>query len=138
MLLLSTVTTFFYVRLSRLSIILLLLLNIVGCGQLNNFSWSPIAQNFLHTPISSLEAPKSIDSNVYLQGKVSARSPFLEGGAYQLDDSTGKIWITTATKLPSLGTEIAIKGKVHYQSIVIENREWGELYVIQLFERKNN
>jgi hypothetical protein len=131
MLLLSTVTTFFYVRLSRFSIILVLFLNISGCGQLNNFSWSSIAQNFLHTQISSLEIPKSIDSNVYLQGKVSDRSPFLEGGAYQLDDRTGKIWITTTTKLPSVGKEVAIEGKVHYQSIPIENREWGELYIIQ-------
>jgi hypothetical protein len=136
MLLLSTVITFFYVRLSRLSIILLLLLNIAGCGQFNNFSRLPIAQNFLHTQISSLEIPKNIDSNVYLKGKVSDRSPFLEGGAYQLDDSTGKIWIITTNKLPSLETEIAIEGTVRYQSIPIENREWGELYMIQ--EEKNN
>jgi hypothetical protein len=136
MLLLSTVITFFYVRLSRLSIILLLLLNIAGCGQFNNFSRLPIAQNLLHTQISSLEIPKNIDSNVYLKGKVSDRSPFLEGGAYQLDDSTGKIWITTTNKLPSLETEVAIEGTVRYQSIPIENREWGELYMIQ--EEKNN
>jgi hypothetical protein len=117
---------------------LLLLLNLVGCSQLNNFSLSPIAQNLLHTQISSLKTPKSIDSNVYLQGKVSDRSPFLEGGAYQLEDSTGKIWITTATKLPSLGAEVAIEGKVRYQSIPIENREWGELYVIESAEGKEN
>jgi hypothetical protein len=130
MLLLSIVTTFFHSRLSRLSIILLLLLIIFGCDRL------PIAQNFLHTQINSLEIPKSIDSNVYLQGKVSHRSPFLRGGAYQLDDRTGKIWITTTTKLPSLGTEIAIEGKVRYQSIPIENREWGELYIVR--EEKNH
>jgi hypothetical protein len=130
MLLLSIVTTFFYVRLSRFSIILLLLLNISGCDRL------PIAQNFLPTQIGSLETPKSINSNVYLKGKVSDRSPFLQGGAYQLDDRTGKIWITTVNNLPSLGAEIAIEGKIHYQSIPIENREWGELYIIQ--EKKNN
>jgi hypothetical protein len=130
MLLLSIVTTFFYVRLSRLSIILFLVLNISGCDRL------PLAQNFLPTQIGSLETPKSIDSNVYLKGKVSDRSPFLQGGAYQLDDRTGKIWIMTANNLPSLGTEIAIEGKVYYQSIPIENREWGELYIIQ--EETNN
>lgn len=35
-----------------------------------------------------------------------------EPGAYQLDDGTGKIWVTTNSGVPEEGRSVGVKGKV--------------------------
>lgn len=35
-----------------------------------------------------------------------------EAGAYQVDDGTGKIWVTTKTGTPAVGDKVWVKGKV--------------------------
>ncbi len=130
--LLAAPLTSFNVRLFHLSILLIVSFNLFGCSQLANLNWSSIAPNFLSTQISNLKSSGHVDSTVRLQGKVISRVPFLNGGAYQLEDSSGKIWVTTTTKLPAVGKEIAIEGKVRFQSISMENQEWGELYVVEI------
>jgi hypothetical protein len=76
--------------------------------------------------------PDSRDSSIYLKGKVTAHAPLLSGGAYQLEDTTGKVWVLTQEKLPQQGTEIAIEGRVQYQDISIEQQSMGELYIVQV------
>jgi hypothetical protein len=112
--------------------LLIVLFGLLGCSQLTNLTRSPIAEHFFSTQIGDLEPTKNIDANIRLKGKITSVAPFLKGGAYQLEDSTGKIWVTTATKLPAKGEEVAIEAKVQYQSIAIENQEWGEIYAIEL------
>lgn len=130
--LLAAPLTSFNVRLFHLSILLIVSFNLLGCNQLANLNWSSIAPNFLSTQIGNLKSSGHLDSTVRLQGKVISQVPFLNGGAYQLEDSSGKIWVTTTTKLPAVGKEIAIEGKVRFQSISIDNQEWGELYVVEI------
>jgi hypothetical protein len=76
--------------------------------------------------------PESGESNIYLKGKVTAHAPLLSGGAYQLEDKTGKVWVLTNEKLPQQGTEIAIEGRVKYQDISIGQQNMGELYIVQV------
>jgi hypothetical protein len=134
--LLAAPLTSFNVRLLHLSILLIVSFNLLGCSQLTNLNWSSIAGNFLSTQIGNLKSSSHVDSTVRLQGKVISRVPFLSGGAYQLEDSSAKIWVTTTTKLPAVGKEIAIEGKVRFQSISLENQEWGELYVTESLRSK--
>jgi hypothetical protein len=76
--------------------------------------------------------PDNRGTNVYLKGKVTASAPLLGSGAYQLEDKTGKVWVLTNEKLPQQGEEIAIEGQVEYQEISIEQRNMGELYIVQV------
>jgi hypothetical protein len=109
----------FNLRLLRLSLVSIVFLILLGCSQLGDYN----------SAIGNLEASGSIGANVNLQGNVVDRAPFLTGGAYQLEDRTGKIWITTSSKLPAIGEEVSLEGKVQYQNISVDNLEWGEVYI---------
>jgi hypothetical protein len=77
---------------------------------------------------------------VYLKGTVENRAPFLQSGAYQLQDATGAIWVLTDSTLPNVGEQIIMKGQVTYQSIPIAGQELGEVYIkeIEQLERENS
>ena len=117
-------------RPSQLGLFSLLLGGLLGCGQLtiSSFALPGLASV---TPIEQLQQqPKQ--RIVYLQGKVSDRAPFVGSGAYQLQDSTGTIWVFSEQSLPQPGTEILIKGQLNYASIPVGEQDLGEVYVIQL------
>jgi hypothetical protein len=69
---------------------------------------------------------------VYLTGKVTQVAPFVDNGAYQLQDDTGGVWIVTESNLPSFGKVISIKGKIQYQSLPLGDRDLGDFYIIEL------
>lgn len=48
---------------------------------------------------------------------------------YQLQDSTGTIWVLTNKADLRLEDQILIQGKVRYHSIPIEGKDFGEVYV---------
>lgn len=81
------------------------------------------------TKISDIKDNKQ--GTVYLQGQVATRAPFLEAGAYKLQDATGTIWIITKQTLPNLGDEVVIKGKPQFQSVPVSGQELGEVVVQQ-------
>lgn len=81
------------------------------------------------TPISDIQPNPQAATKIYLEGKVTIKAPFLTGGAYQLQDTTGKIWVFTNQTLPNLGDRVAIAGEVKFQSISIDGQEIGEVYV---------
>ncbi|NEP03817.1 MAG: hypothetical protein F6K25_01755 [Okeania sp. SIO2G4] len=85
--------------------------------------------------ISKIQTKGKIDRQVYLKGTVESKAPFLETGAYELTDDTGSIWIFTKAELPEVGTEITIKGRISYQSIVVPelgNQDVGDFYVEEI------
>ncbi|MEY2984451.1 MAG: hypothetical protein RLZZ568_1068 [Cyanobacteriota bacterium] len=98
----------------------------VSCSPLNPFGW---AQGYLDiaklTEISNQRA-------VNLQGIVVNVAPFLEGGAYQIQDKTGKVWVKTAGELPKKGTVVSIRGEVAYEAIFIGPEKLGESYIIEI------
>lgn len=88
--------------------------------------------NSVSVPVTSIaDIPQNQETNstVYLKGKVAAQAPFMGSGAYELRDTTGKIWVLTTQTLPSRGDEVLIKGQVQYQSIPLAGKDIGEAYL---------
>jgi hypothetical protein len=69
------------------------------------------------------------NSTVYLRGKVSDRAPMLDAQVYQLEDSTGKVWVLTDKTTPKKGDSVYIKGKVIYEKILMEGQDLNEAYI---------
>lgn len=105
-----------------------LISTLIGCNSLGN------AFPFANQPVIPIEQipQQQLDSTIYLQGKVRGQAPFLDSGAYQLQDHTGAVWVRTNQSIPQLGQEIAIKGQVEYQSIPVGAQEMGEFYILEL------
>jgi hypothetical protein len=89
------------------------------------------------TKISEIQQNKNATDTVYIQGQVVTRAPFLEAGAYKVQDATGTIWVVTQT-LPNVGDEVLIKGQPKFQSVPVGGQDLGEVYVQeeQQLERK--
>lgn len=66
-----------------------------------------------------------MDKEVGIVGRVtdSYGIPFV-GGAYELDDGTGKIWIITERGVPSRGARVGVKGRV-YSGATLRGRSFG-------------
>jgi hypothetical protein len=112
---------------------LLLLLGLFGCSTLADLGIAvPYIGDSSLTAIEQLqEKPKG--ALVYLRGTVSNYAPFLTGGAYLLQDGSGKIWIrTNSNKLPRQGEEIVIKGKIDFEAIPQGSQTVNEMYVLEL------
>ncbi|MGF1541678.1 MAG: DNA-binding protein [Pleurocapsa sp.] len=73
---------------------------------------------------------------VYLTGQVTHLAPFVDNAAYQLQDSTGSIWVVTSLTPPKLHSNISIKGKIQYQSLSFAEIDLGEFYIIELQQLK--
>ena len=74
---------------------------------------------------------KKVGKTVYLTGKVIHLAPFVDNSAYQLEDSTGKIWVVTTDKPPTINKTINIKGKIEYQSLPFAEGDLGDFYLIE-------
>lgn len=74
----------------------------------------------------------SNQSNVTLKGIVVNVAPFLEGGAYQLQDATGTVWVRTEKPLPPKGSSLAVKGELQYEAIFVGTQQLGESYLLEL------
>jgi len=81
------------------------------------------------TAISEIQSTQNTQEVVYLQGQVINQAPFLNSGAYQLEDTTGKIWVVSNQELPNVGDQVVIGGQVQFQSIPIGGQEMGEVYL---------
>ncbi|MEQ8462953.1 hypothetical protein [Coleofasciculus sp. E2-BRE-01] len=90
------------------------------------------------TAISEIQSAQNARDVVYLQGQVISQAPFLNSGAYQVQDTTGKIWVVSNQELPNVGDQVVIGGQVQFQSIPISGQEMGELYLqeTEQIERK--
>ena len=79
------------------------------------------------TNISKIQADPNryLDKEVGIVGRVtdSYGVPFV-GGAYELDDGTGKIWVVTQRGVPSKGARVGVKGRV-YSGATFRGRNFG-------------
>jgi hypothetical protein len=66
-----------------------------------------------------------LDKDVTIIGRVtdSYGVPFV-GGAYEIDDGTGKIWVVTQRGVPSRGARVGVKGRV-YSGATFRGRNFG-------------
>ena len=53
------------------------------------------------------------DKEVAIVGRVTNSYGFLNRGAYELDDGTGRIWVVTTRGVPSQGSQVGAKGRIH-------------------------
>ncbi|MFW6359398.1 MAG: hypothetical protein ACOC0N_09345 [Chroococcales cyanobacterium] len=92
------------------------------------------------TNIRELKQSQMAGETVYLKGQVRSIAPFVDSGAYLLEDTTDNIWVMTSESLPKRGDEVLIRGQVDYESISIGGQEMGEVYVQELeqLERHSN
>ncbi|PZV12820.1 MAG: hypothetical protein DCF22_11600 [Leptolyngbya sp.] len=79
------------------------------------------------------EVQKTADRNsvVTVKGVVGDRVPILNGTVYELQDSTGKIWVLTQKQPPNSGQEVIITGNLRFKSIPLNGQEQGSVYVEQ-------
>jgi len=100
---------------------------ILSCSPLNLFGLA--SQEY--TNINELSR-LSNQRVVYVHGLVVNVAPFLEGGAYQIQDATGSVWIKTDKPLPPKGTSLVVRGEIAYQAIFIGQDKLGESYILEL------
>lgn len=89
------------------------------------------------TPIVNLPPQAQVET-VYLRGRVTNIAPFLEGGAYQIQDETGSIWVITSETLPPKGNEVILEGQLQFESIPLAGQDMGELYVREIKKLDRN
>jgi hypothetical protein len=82
------------------------------------------------TPIREIKKPaQDNQAQVYIQGKVAKHAPLMKQRVYQIDDSTGKIWVVTNQTNLKEGQEVVFRAKVRYKSIPLAGKEFGEVYL---------
>jgi hypothetical protein len=113
--------------LPQLGLTFFLVVGLLGCNGLGKLGMNAIGTNI--TPIRQLTLKRDGQTTVYIQGKVEKRVPLLKQQAYQIDDSTGKIWVVTNQTGLQEGDKVVIKGKLRHQSIPIAGHEYGEVYL---------
>ena len=69
---------------------------------------------------------------VYLQGQVERHLSLVGQSLYQLQDGSGEIWVLSPQAPPSLGTQVTIRARLHYESILMADQEVGEHYAEEL------
>lgn len=117
----------------RLGLAPLLISGLLSCSNVSQYGMNAIGVNV--TSISELK-PQKDDKNapVYVQGKVERKVPLLsEKQMYQINDSTGKIWVLTNQKGWKVGEKVVVKAIPQYQSIPMAGTDLGEVYLQENF-----
>jgi hypothetical protein len=96
-----------------LPLLIVLTLGLTGCPSQTNIG-----------KIKS-DPDRYMDKDVGIAGRVtdSYGIPFV-GGAYELDDGTGTIWVITEHGTPSRGSRVGVKGRV-YSGATFHGRSFG-------------
>jgi hypothetical protein len=119
----------FYLRICHAGFLVFLMGGLISCNSLKH--WSIALSNPPLVQVNQLPE-QNRQTTVYLRGKVGNQAPFLGNAAYQLQDSTGTVWVLTNGKLPKPGEEVVIRGQVEYESIAIGGQDLGEVYILEL------
>ncbi|MFN5513688.1 MAG: hypothetical protein ACK5CA_02780, partial [Cyanobacteriota bacterium] len=93
----------------------------------NPFGWAQSA-----VTIAELSQPTAERRVVEIQGKVINVAPFLTGGAYQIQDDTGTIWVRGAGPLPQKGAMVTLKGELTSEAIFIGAEKLAESYLLEI------
>ncbi len=116
-----------------LAIIISLNMNLISCDSLTS---SNLLDRKETIPINAIADNKNHES-IYITGTVIKVAPLLGNNAYQVQDSTGTIWVITPANLPSLGQTILIKCNIKSQSVSLITQELDELYLVELEKLAN-
>lgn len=116
----------------RLSVVCLLV-GSVGCQSVSTSSNGSLLPKFTANTVNirDLSSQTQASAIVYLKGTVKNRAPLLDGTVYELNDTTGSIWVLAKTAIPNPGDEVTIKGVLRYQTIQWEQQQQNAPYVEQ-------
>ncbi len=109
-----------------------LLAAMAGCGDraISESDGNPLNPSQSVT-VQSVQSAATRNTVVQLQGTVGDRVPLLGSTAYELQDSTGKIWVLTKQPPPTKGQQVVVKGTLRYKSIPLNGKEEGSVYMEQ-------
>ncbi|QNP30249.1 hypothetical protein [Cylindrospermopsis curvispora] len=108
---------------------LLLMIGSCAKGNLINFHLRTFSLGTNITPIAKIKPMGQPETTVYIQGKIEKHAPLIGQQAYQIADSTGKIWVVINQNKLQLGQEVVLRGKIKYKSINLHQQEYGEVYL---------
>jgi hypothetical protein len=113
--------------------LLVMIVGLFGCGNLKISGLERANLTFGRnvTPIRDIKPTQDSQAKIYVQGKVEKRVPLLQGRVYQVNDSTGSIWVVSKQDNLKEGESAVFGGKVSYESIPIAGQEFGEIYLIE-------
>jgi hypothetical protein len=115
----------------RQGIALLLVAGLCSCSSFTtpNLKVGNLSIGSNVTLIQEIKPETDQESIVYVQGKVEKQVPLIKQWAYQINDSTGTIWVITDQPNLKEGEQVVIEGKVRYKSIPLADQEFGEVYI---------
>lgn len=112
----------------------------IASGLLSCSAWTVLSQQdhasntvnaMVVSPIANLTAD-SLGKDIYIKGKVRQKAPFLNSGAYEIQDQTGSIWVITQRPLPQPGTEVFIAGQLSFHNLQLQQNNFGELFIQEI------
>ncbi|MBV6626729.1 MAG: hypothetical protein KI793_27960 [Rivularia sp. (in: Bacteria)] len=105
-----------------------LISGLLSCSNLSEYGMNAIGVNV--TSIGELKPPTNDnEAPVYIQGKVERKVPLLEQQMYQIEDSTGKVWVLTNQKNWKVGDKVVVKALPQYESIPVSGTDLGQVYL---------
>lgn len=91
------------------------------------------ALSWLGIPVSIRsvqQMPFVLSVPVRVSGVVGDRAPLVDALLYELKDSTGSIWVLSTDETAQPGERRAVRGRLMFESIVIDGDEQGEIYIL--------
>jgi hypothetical protein len=119
---------------TKFALVLILISGSWGCETITQ-STTQLQRRLRTTRIANLQHKRKVGAKVYVKGTIESHAPFIGAAAYQLQDSTGTVWVFTTKTLPQIGEEVLIRGKVEYESITLEEMkaiDIGDVYLKEL------
>ncbi len=104
---------------------------LVSCGGLSPYTMNRIdlITGVDVVNIRNLTHEQNTEATVYVRGKVIRQVPLVDWRVYQLQDTTGSIWVLSKKTNLRPQEQVLIKGKVRHKSIPIAGKDFGEVYV---------
>ncbi|MBD2022759.1 hypothetical protein H6F43_21485 [Leptolyngbya sp. FACHB-36] len=117
-------------------LLLSMLIGLVGCNQSSPPPLSLSDANVVQwavapTPIADVQTATKQNATVHLKGRVGNRVPIVGASVYELQDSTGSIWVLSTQSPPNSGDEVFIKGTLRSQRLQQNNQTQDSVYVEQ-------
>jgi hypothetical protein len=119
---------------AQFTLLFVLISGLWGCETITQ-STTQLQRRLRTTPIANLQHQRKVGAKVYVEGTIESHAPFIGAAAYQLQDSTGSVWVFTTEALPPIGEQVLIRGKVEYESITLEEMkeiDLGDIYLKEL------
>lgn len=85
--------------------------------------------------IGELTSEKA-DRTVAVSGRVTQRSALLEGWLYQVQDSSGSVWILTEKEAPAVNESVTVEGTVRYEPVVVGEIDASGIYLEERSHRE--